>query len=200
MGSRTNSQNDFKSSQLNNFQTENGRLDLEALRASIPRSIIEPAKPSSHATNGTNGFQAVPPSVPSPKLPPVRPLSLSPVKSIPPPAPAKVLPPIAFDANQNSTPVVPPTQSLLSPAAVAPTVPSDDPLVRLFPQNIPHWFVITYTYSVVLIMILLIANVTPDGKLYIHFTAFWSLVLYFFLEDDQTCDVLDTMIDKYIKK
>jgi hypothetical protein len=28
------------------------------------------------------------------------------------------------------------------------------------------------------------ANSTPDGKLYIHFTAFWSLVLYFMLEDD----------------
>lgn len=197
MGSRTNSQNDFRSSQLNNFQNENGRLDLEALRASIPRSIVEPAKPTPPATNG---YQAIPPKVTSPTLPPVMPASPSPVKPIPPPAPPKVLPPIAFDANQNSTPVVPPTPSLLSHPAAQPGPPSDDALVRLFPQNIPHWFVITYTYSVVLIMILLIANVTPDGKLYIHFTAFWSLVLYFFLEDDQTCDILDTMIDKYIKK
>merc|ERR1712212_742142 len=75
-----------------------------------------------------------------------------------------------------------------------------DPLVKMFPKNIPHWFVITYTYSVVLIMILLIANVTPDGKLYIRFTAFWSLILYFVLEDDQASDLLDTVVEGFLKK
>ena len=29
--------------------------------------------------------------------------------------------------------------------------------------------------------ILLISNVTPNGKLYIHFTAFWSMIIYFIL-------------------
>ena len=88
---------------------------------------------------------------------------------------------MALDANSNATeptlPVVPP------PKTSKPIEP--DPLVQMFPKNIPHWFVITYTYSVVLIVILLIANSTPDGKLYIHFTAFWSLILYFVLEDEQ---------------
>ena len=88
---------------------------------------------------------------------------------------------VALDANSNTTeptlPVVP---------SKPPSKPSEpDPLVQMFPKNIPHWFVITYTYSVVLIVILLIANSTPDGKLYIHFTAFWSLILYFVLEDEQ---------------
>merc|ERR1719513_274594 len=49
-------------------------------------------------------------------------------------------------------------------------------------------------------MILLIANVTPDGKLYIHFTAFWSLILYFVLEDDQASDLLDTVVEGFLKK
>merc|ERR1712032_1642203 len=75
-----------------------------------------------------------------------------------------------------------------------------DPLVKFFPKNIPDWFLITYTYSVVLILILLIANVTPDGKLYIHFTAFWSLILYFVLEDEQSTDLLDSMVEGFIRK
>ena len=89
----------------------------------------------------------------------------------------------------------------------------------MFPKNIPHWFVITYTYSVVLIVILLIANSTPDGKLYIHFTAFWSLILYFVLEDEQvirtilsyllledntlhfqSTDLLDSVVEGYFLK
>ena len=89
-------------------------------------------------------------------------------------------PKTALDGNQNATA---PSLPVVPPVPRKPIEP--DPLVKMFPKNIPHWFVITYTYSVVLIMILLIANVTPDGKLYIHFTAFWSLILYFVLEDDQ---------------
>ena len=91
--------------------------------------------------------------------------------------------PLALDANSNSTAPTLPTV----PKASKPVEP--DPLVQMFPKNIPHWFVITYTYSVVLIVILLIANSTPDGKLYIHFTAFWSLVIYFTLEDEQVSQV-----------
>merc|ERR1711936_193682 len=101
-----------------------------------------------------------------------------------------------MDANSNATeptlPIVPP------PKTSKPIEP--DPLVQMFPKNIPHWFVITYTYSVVLIVILLIANSTPDGKLYIHFTAFWSLILYFVLEDEQTTDLLDSVVEGYFLK
>ena len=85
-----------------------------------------------------------------------------------------------MDANSNATA---PTLPVVPSKPAKPIEP--DPLVQMFPKNIPHWFVITYTYSVVLIVILLIANSTPDGKLYIHFTAFWSLILYFVLEDEQ---------------
>ena len=89
---------------------------------------------------------------------------------------------VALDANGNATAPSLPTV----PAVAAPKEPvAPDPLVKFFPKNIPDWFLITYTYSVVLIFILLIANVTPDGKLYIHFTAFWSLIIYFVLEDEQ---------------
>jgi len=98
----------------------------------------------------------------------------------------------AMDGNGNAT------------AASLPTVPprpvTPDPLVKLFPKNIPDWFMITYTYSVVLILILLVANVTPDGKLYIHFTAFWSLILYFVLEDEQSTDLLDSVVEGFLKK
>ena len=89
---------------------------------------------------------------------------------------------VALDANGNATAPSLPTVPTV-PAPKEPVAP--DPLVKFFPKNIPDWFLITYTYSVVLIFILLIANVTPDGKLYIHFTAFWSLILYFVLEDEQ---------------
>ena len=88
-------------------------------------------------------------------------------------------PVMAMDANGNAT--APSLPSVTRP----PRAVTPDPLVKLFPKNIPDWFMITYTYSVVLIFILLIANVTPDGKLYIHFTAFWSLIIYFVLEDEQ---------------
>lgn len=104
---------------------------------------------------------------------------------------------MAFDGNQNATVPTLPTAPRKS---VAKTPSNPDPIVELFPKNIPHWFVITYTYSVVLIMILLIANSTPDGKLYVHFTALWSLVIYFLLEDEQENDILDHVVEEYLIK
>ena len=90
---------------------------------------------------------------------------------------------VALDGNGNAMAPILPTVPQMA------HVPKDsgppDPLIKFFPKNIPDWFLITYTYSVVLIFILLVANMTPDGKLYIHFTAFWSLILYFVLEDEQ---------------
>ena len=175
MGSRTTSQTDFRSSQASfrtsTSQNDMGRLDLEVLKSmSSARPAAVPDLPVA------NGYKPSPPADRPVKTP-------SPAVVARPPAAAKLPPPLALDANQNSTPVVPPAP--LPPRSAPSPSLGTDPLVKLFPRNIPHWFVITYTYSVVLIMILLIANVTPDGKLYIHFTAFWSLVLYFFLEDDQ---------------
>jgi len=192
MGSRTSSTLDFRSSQTDsiNRSAVGSKLDLESIRSGLEattrtfpepdvKTILPPTPPKTPVTAPT-------PSIPSraPETPPCLPKK-------------PLAPPLALDANSNTTeptlPVVPP-----KPAKASPTKP--DPLVSLFPQNIPHWFVITYTYSVVLIVILLIANSTPDGKLYIHFTAFWSLVLYFLLEDDQTTDLLDSVVEGYFLK
>jgi len=118
---------------------------------------------------------------------------------------------MALDANQNATaatlPKVPTTKAASS-ALFAPLAKSKsssrppskpDPIKALFPKNIPDWFVIIYTYSVVLILVLLVANSTPDGKLFIHFNALWCLIIYFILEEDQEDDILDEMVDKLIK-
>jgi len=201
MGSRTSSVLDFKSSQ-NDFKASSasiGKLDLEAIRTGtknvaaldLDNKVIPP--PVSKVTPPK-------PIIPEvPKKPPTPEISKSPAPVIPKPpvkAPVSKSPPkIALDGNQNATA---PSLPVIPPAPRKPVEP--DPLVKMFPKNIPHWFVITYTYSVVLIMILLIANVTPDGKLYIHFTAFWSLILYFVLEDDQASDLLDTVVEGFLKK
>ena len=180
MGSRTSSVVDFKTSNVSL-----GKIDVESIRANAknisaldldtktppaqPAVVPEPAKKSSLSSR----------KIPVPAEASKKPVEPSGgvVR-----APAAAKPQIvALDANGNTTapslPRVPQSQ------VQAPVTP--DPLVKLFPKNIPDWFMITYTYSVVLILILLIANVTPDGKLYIHFTAFWSLIIYFVLEDDQ---------------
>jgi hypothetical protein len=49
------------------------------------------------------------------------------------------------------------------------------------PTKVPDWLIIMTVYSMVIVSILLISNVTPNGKLYIHFTAFWSMIIYFLL-------------------
>jgi len=211
MGSRTSSVLDFRASQTD-FKTSNasiGKLDLDSIRSSTRSSAVQdldinnvgskllspkpltPPKPLSPPKQPTPEIPKKPstpevPKIPAPETPKVE------VK-----APLSKRPPmVALDANQNATlpslPVVPPSP---------PIKPSEpDMLVKFFPKNIPHWFVITYTYSVVLIMILLIANVSPDGKLFIHFTAFWSLILYFGLEDDKATDLLDTVVEGFLKK
>ena len=48
---------------------------------------------------------------------------------------------------------------------------------------IPYWLITTLTYSAVFIAILLLSNITPNGKLHIHFTAFSSMILYFIIND-----------------
>ncbi len=68
----------------------------------------------------------------------------------------------------------------------------------------PDWCLITLTYSLVFISILLVSNITPNGKLYIHFTAFWSMILYFVTDDvdnksHRSTDVLDTVMESFVK-
>ena len=187
MGSRTSSVLDFKSSQ-NEFKTSSasiGKIDLESIRTSTKNVAALDLDNKIIATPAAVSKAPPKPIIPEPsKKPPTPEVSKSPAPIIPKPpvkAPVTRSPPkLALDGNQNATT---PTLPVIPPTPRKPVEP--DPLVKMFPKNIPHWFVITYTYSVVLIMILLIANVTPDGKLYIHFTAFWSLILYFVLEDDQ---------------
>ena len=68
-------------------------------------------------------------------------------------------------------------------------------------SSYPDWILITLAYSVVFVLILLMSNITPNGKLYIHFTAFWSMILYFVIDDvDHTStDVLDTVMENFVK-
>ena len=68
---------------------------------------------------------------------------------------------------------------------------------------LPDWLMLTTAYSAVLVSILLIGNVTPDGKLFIYFTAFWSLLLYFFTEDTAdfySKDPMDSMAEGFLVK
>lgn len=70
-------------------------------------------------------------------------------------------------------------------------------------SNYPDWFLITLAYSFVFVIILLMSNITPNGKLYIHFTAFFSLILYFVTDDvdkKSTDIVLDTVMENFVKK
>merc|ERR1711988_1347470 len=61
----------------------------------------------------------------------------------------------------------------------------------------PDWLLITLTYSFVFITILLLSNITPNGKLYIHFTAFFSMILYF-ITDDVEQKKMDTIVDNLV--
>ena len=175
IGSRSSSVVDFKNSNMSL-----GKLDLESIRGNAKNVAALDLDTKNDASKIIAAKLADSPVI-AKKMPVVEP----PQKKLEV-KPATVAPPVprsdksqlyAMDANGNATA---PSLPTVPPRPVTP-----DPLVKLFPKNIPDWFMITYTYSVVLIFILLIANVTPDGKLYIHFTAFWSLILYFVLEDEQ---------------
>merc|ERR1712020_519972 len=107
-----------------------------------------------------------------------------------------------------------------APSKIAPTLPvskfepSFDPLrpeilAEMEAKNppkkasyAPDWLLITLTYSVVFITILLLSNITPNGKLYIHFTAFFSMILYFITDDvDQkpSTNVVETVMENFVK-
>jgi hypothetical protein len=201
MGSRTSSQMDFRTSQ--DFSSSIGKLDLDSIRNSTKNITALDLDTRVVEKTGIDEIRkrSTPESSTKMPTPEVSRKNATPdlVRKMPTPEisrkPSQPPNNMAFDANQNATtPTLPRAPSKPKPPA------KPDTLVHLFPKNIPHWFVITYTYSVVLILILLIANSTPDGKLYIHFTAFWSLVLYFLLEDDQANDLLDSVVEGFLKK
>ena len=177
MGSRTSSVVDFR-----NSAASLGKLDLDRVK-NVAALDLDTRNDATRIVAAKLAETESPVVQRRPVIEPAKPRS----PEVRPAPPATAIKPqiMAMDANGNATapslPTVPQTPVVQRPAR--PVTP--DPLVKLFPQNIPDWFMITYTYSVVLIFILLIANVTPDGKLYIHFTAFWSLIIYFVLEDEQ---------------
>merc|ERR1712004_521006 len=70
---------------------------------------------------------------------------------------------------------------------------------QLVKTSYPDWLLITLAYSAVFVSILLLSNIIPNGRLYIHFTAFWSLILYFIVDDVDTksTDVLETVMENF---
>ena len=75
-----------------------------------------------------------------------------------------------------------------------------------YPANLQHWVILTGTYSAVFMCILLISLSLPSaeaGKLYIQFTAFWSLLLYFLtdldVDDYYASDPFDNVVKSVIK-
>ena len=68
-------------------------------------------------------------------------------------------------------------------------------------SSYPDWLLITLAYSAVFVTILLLSNIIPNGRLYIHFTAFWSLILYFIVDDvdHKSTDVLETVMENFVK-
>jgi len=200
LGSRASSL--MRTNTSDNVVASIGKLDLESLRNST-KSItaldldtrqIEKAKTATPEV--TRKISTAVPDEPPPPEPEPEPLVAKPVSPTPPKQIKEK--PMALDANQNATA---PSRPVIQPLKIKkkPQGPPD-PLVQLFPKNIPDWFVITYTYSVVMILILLVANTTPDGKLYIHFTALWSLILYSILEEDQEDDIIDGVIESWFVK
>jgi len=197
MGSRAGSQMDFT---LNSGGASIGKLDLESLRNSTKsicaldldtKQIVE-AKTSATPEVVRKISTPVPPPQPATEPEFTLPKPVTPTPPPPPQAQKQPKQPMALDANQNATA---PTLPAIQPLKLRSKTPRNpDPLAKFFPKNIPDWFVITYTYSVVMILILLLANTTPDGKLYIHFTALWSLVIYSILEEDQDDDIVDGAI------
>ena len=84
---------------------------------------------------------------------------------------------------------------------------TEETMSRGYPKTVPHWIIITGTYSAVFICILLISRSLPTqdgGKLYIYFTAFWSLLLYFLTDSDVTdyyaSDPLDDVVQSVVSK
>ena len=85
--------------------------------------------------------------------------------------------------------------------SIDPLRPENQPKYYNVRSSYPDWLMITCAYSMVFVTIILLSNITPNGKLFIHFTAFWSMVLYFSIDktDEETTDVLDTVMENFVK-
>lgn len=107
--------------------------------------------------------------------------------------PAKPIPPIPHQANPIKTALVSGPLTKLEDKPIVgeemhPKVTTNEP------SKLPDYLIILTVYSLVILGILLISNVTPNGKLYIHFTAFWSMIIYFILDDNLDNDILETVV------
>ena len=171
------------------------------LPASRPTSVAS-NRPTSAASN--EGLKVIPPTnIPSPvKMEPKivkTPVALTPVRAkvvqeAPPTIAPTSAPPTGFEAKQ-----IEPSIDPLRPETLAEMHAKNPPRKS---SVIPDWLIITLTYSAVFIAILLLSNITPNGKLYIHFTAFFSMILYFITDDvdqSQNQNVMDSLMDNFVK-
>ena len=118
-------------------------------------------------------------------------------------APAHV--PTTQGPAQNQSIVQQPQKPSFQPKDIEPSIdplrPENQPKYYNVRSSYPDWLMITCAYSMVFVTIILLSNITPNGKLFIHFTAFWSMVLYFSIDktDEETTDVLDTVMENFVK-
>ena len=199
LGSRQGSTNNLNK---NGLGTPNElRPVSNEITASRPASVAS-NRPTSAASN--EGLKVTPPTkIPSPvKIEPKivkTPVAPTPVRvkvaqEAPPTVAPTSAPPTGFEAKQ-----IEPTIDPLRPETLAEMHAKNPPRKS---SVIPDWLIITLTYSAVFIAILLLSNITPNGKLYIHFTAFFSMILYFITDDvdqSQNQNVMDSLMDNFVK-
>jgi len=156
------------------------------------------SRPASAASSNTK----VPtPAIKTPAAPIPKPALITPtpavktrvVKEAPPTCAPAISAPANFEAKQ-----IEPSIDPLRPETLAEMHAKNPPKKQ---SIIPDWLIITLTYSFVFVTILLLSNITPNGKLYIHFTAFFSMILYFITDDvDQSNkDVVGSIMDNFVK-
>ena len=102
-------------------------------------------------------------------------------------------------------PLMAPAKPAFEPKPIEPSInpirPENRPTYIHVRSSYPDWLMMIAAYAMVFVTILLLSEITPNGKLFIHFTAFWSMVLYFSIDktDDQSTDVLDTVMENFVK-
>ena len=98
-----------------------------------------------------------------------------------------------------------PTKPAFEPKPIEPSInpirPENRPTYIHVRSSYPDWLMMIAAYAMVFVTIILLSEITPNGKLFIHFTAFWSMVLYFSIDktDDKSTDVLDTVMENFVK-
>jgi hypothetical protein len=194
LGSRQGSTNNLNK---NGLGTPN---ELRPVSNELPSS-----RPTSAASN--EGLKVTPPTkipspvkiepkiVKTPVAPTITPFRAKVAKEAPPTVAPTSAPPTGFEAKQ-----IEPSIDPLRPETIAEMHAKNPPRKS---SVIPDWLIITLTYSAVFIAILLLSNITPNGKLYIHFTAFFSMILYFITDDvdqSQNQNVMGSLMDNCVKK